>query len=168
MNKNLKEGSVIFITRRPFKFFSFRAWLSLLIEKFQGKVTHTAIVYKSPDGNMMVREMEKDGNIKIDLITYLKEYENRIYGIYEETKKSERLEVFNGYCHNQRSEYDFVNLLLKQPLKDITDIKLNSPLKRICSEDTARCYNVLFPNTFTDVESTQPSDVYATLSTCNT
>ncbi len=155
----MESGSVIFLTKRPFKFFHLRTWISGLIDHFQGAVTHTAIVYQFEDV-FYVREMDVKGNRSIEYYEYLKIHEARVkevipFGI---NIAYSRLQMFNRKCHNTTAVYDFSNLLFFQVFKGLFS-KKETKYKRICSEDTARMYNIL-DYTFSDPENVNPQLLY--------
>ncbi|MCK4500960.1 hypothetical protein KAU11_10725 [Candidatus Babeliales bacterium] len=160
MSLDITTNSILFLTRKKFNVLNIGTWVSSLIDLFQGGITHTAVVFKW--GNLLaVREMTESGTLITPLSCYLKTHKNRIKSTYEViTRNYEAIECYNRECLKP-SSYDFVNLLLRQPLRLLFNVRSRKVTehKRICSEDTARCVNILRP-LFNDVENLSPQEIY--------
>jgi hypothetical protein len=109
-------------------------------------------------GNLYVRDMDSNGNDYYELKEYFELYKNRIR-IKEAPFEYSTFE-FNRACRYTKVEYDFINLLIFQFIKVIFKkfIGKDTIKHRICSEDTARMFNIIY-NYFENPEEITPSQI---------
>ena len=154
----LKTGDIILLTKRDLSF-NPRSWSSWLIS-LSGKYTHTAIIY-SFCGDLYVRDVDICGNESILLSDYIEKYKHRItIKSHPYNFDSKILYHFNTKCRTEYIKYDFANLFIFQFIKFIFHkfVGKETKLKRTCSEDTSRMFNLL-DNIFENPEEITPTEV---------
>jgi hypothetical protein len=157
----INPGTILFLKRRELSLNPL-SWISLLISAFQGKYTHTAIVFKTLDGILRVREMTWKGLKVTDLNSYFSEYRERLVFIMRKNNFSES--EFNLSCGLNNCCYDYNNLLFFQVVYRIFGLYFfdRTDKMRTCSQDTAEQYN-LIEKIFEDTEKISPNELYLQL-----
>jgi hypothetical protein len=157
----MKAGDIILLTPRKLSLHP-RSLLTNLISRFDGKYTHTGLIY-SRDGILYVREMEWEGVRHIMLSKYIDEVtEERIsFLVKKEPLNNEQLIVYNTLCKSEDAKYDYFNLIVYQLIKVLTNkfIGRDTTYRRNCAEDTARVYNKVVPNLFSKVREITPNQI---------
>jgi hypothetical protein len=166
----MQEGSLIFLTKRPFKL-NFRWFMSQAIAsltKFKGQdindaKVHSAIIYRYKN-ILYVRDMDKKGAEHFTLDSYIETYKGRgtvLENPYSYSFTYETLRIFNISCRNTKVKYDYINTFVFQLIK--TQIKKflgwNSEYRRMCAEDASKQYNLL-ERIFKTPEKTNPNEMF--------
>ena len=154
----MKSTDIIFLKKRKLSL-NPRSWLSQMIALIQGDITHTAIVFERC-GELFVRDMDWNGVKFIELNTYIEQNRERMTVKRSQCNCGNILQ-FNRACSSEVSYYDFFNLLFFQVVKNVFKFWIGSDTedRRLCSEDTARCYNK-YKYTFMSVESISPQNLF--------
>lgn len=168
--KNLKEGDIIFLTKRDwewYKFWDLRGILSNLISYFsKSEIVHSAIIYRKVGCTecLRVAEMEKNGKITWKLEDYINKYKKRAIVAYNPIIIiGNGLEDYNNQMHSSVIKYDYFNLFVVQLIKSLfkQSIGKETKHKNICSEFVARSYNLLVGKKyFKNSEWINPSELY--------
>ena len=140
--------------------------LSNLIFWFQGEYTHTFIVFEY-NGQKKVRDMDMYGTSITEYNEYIAKYKDRIVNVFLEDTFF--IEQYNRYCMFTATDYEWLSLFIKHPLRLIFNIrfKSDSKYKGTCVEDTIRCINKMYPNLISDVENISPTELYIILNKLN-
>ena len=165
----MKEGSIIFLTRRKAKP-AYRIFISYMIALFTKRKgqslinvkVHSAIIY-SHKGVLKVRDMDKHGDEHYTFNEYKRLFGDRFEIIENPFDFSkERLIEFNYSCRSLNVKYDYSNTFVYQVLKRFTGFFIGKVTlyKRMCAEDAQRQFNILYPGYFKTPEATNPNELF--------
>ena len=167
----MKEGNIIFLTRRKIKnILDYRGIISYLISLFSKTYnstidttkTHCAIIYTYND-KFMVRDMDMTGTVNYTLEEYLEVNKDRGIVIIDNPfcTCNGTKDDFNRSCRELKINYDYNNLLFFQIIKSIFRIFVgkDTVTKRICAEDVMRQFNII-QKVFTKPEEWNPNELY--------